>query len=72
MRLRFQSKRYIYEVISEIHFKSIGDVVQKTYYGSEYPLSKSEVIKRATNNIKKKFLESSGKINKIFISNIYF
>lgn len=71
MRLPFQSKNIIYEVISELKFDRMGEMTQKTYYGSDYPISKQSILNKAKENIKRKLENSSGKIISIKITAIY-
>lgn len=72
MRLKYQSKPYLYEVISTIKFDSIGKVTQRTLYGSDSPLNKQALLKRARQNIENKLENSNGRIISIKITNEYF
>lgn len=71
MRLRYQTKPVIYEVISTINFNSVGVRVQRTLYGSDYVVPNSDILRRAKENIKHKLENSSGKIVSVIIKAIY-
>ena len=55
MRKTHQKTKILYEIRSEINFFKRGKKRQVTYYGSDTPISKFNLIKRAEDNIKKKF-----------------
>lgn len=71
MRLRFQSKEILYEIRSVVMYEKMGRVVQKTFYGSDKPMRQDVLLKRAEENIKKKFQDSAGRIISIVISAVY-
>lgn len=71
MRLRFQTKNILYEVHSIVDYEHMGRIHQRTFYGSEQPLSREKIRNRAIANIKRKFENSSGKIVSVEISAVY-
>lgn len=70
-RLRFQSKKIVYEVISELKFHKRGTIRQRTLYGSEYDVGEREILRRARANIMHKFEESGGTIVSLKIKAVY-
>jgi len=74
MRLRFQSHNYVYEVLSEIDYKSsVGKQwrYQKTYYGSSVPLNELRLLNTARRNILAKLKMSSGSLVGLRIGTVY-
>lgn len=70
-RLRFQSKKVVYEVISVIQFNKRGRIQQRTLYGSEYDVGEREILRRAKSNIMNKFEESGGRIVSLTVRAVY-
>lgn len=61
-RLRFQSKKVVYDVRSKIKFSSGRVITYKTYYGASREIGNAVILRRARANIEKKLEESSGRI----------
>ena len=71
MRLRYQSKKILYEIHSVVDYDHMGTIHQRTFYGSDKPLSREKLRTRAIENIKRKFENSSGRIVSVEISAVY-
>lgn len=70
-RKRHQTKAYLYEIRSEIRFDTIGRKKYKTFYGSDTPLNKSQLLARARENIKAKLDDSSGRMISLSLVAVY-
>lgn len=70
MRLRFQSKEVIYEVISVVQY-SHRKLRQRTLYGYERQVDKAGVLARAKKNIMRKFESSKGRIISLEVRAVY-
>lgn len=70
-RLPYQSKEFLYVVESEIDFHSMGRMKQITYYGYDYEVPRSEIIRRSKENIKKKLAQSSGRIINVKVVKVW-
>lgn len=64
---RFGKTKYLYVIYSDIKFKHHGLQHQRTYYGSNSLIPLHILRERATRNINKKFLKSSGRLLKLSI-----